>query len=188
MYKILKEIYSTSPYLKYKNQTEFNLTTDGRDTYGEITQKGTDDLVRHFKKHFNNNTVFYDLGSGLGKMVLHIGLQYDIKKSIGIELSKERYQGAIDLKEKYAKNNTNIQFHLKSFLDYNLSDATVIYMDNTCMSHEMNEIIYNKLPKGCLLLYKKCFDVAFIPQNKQNQIKDLVDRTYNQKNITWLIK
>ena len=188
MNKILKEIYLTSPHLLYKNQTQFNIVTEGKETYGEVTQKGTNALVNHFQKHFNNNTVFYDLGSGLGKMVLHIGLQYNIKKSIGIELSKERHQGAIDLKEKYAKNKNNIQFYCKSFLDHDLSDATVIYMDNTCYPHPINIQIFNKLPKGCLLCYKKPFSRDFIPISKQNQIKELVDRTYNQKNLSWLIK
>ena len=76
----LIKIYKTSPYLEYKNKTEFNKSTIGSNVYGEITQNGTNDLVKHFKSYFNSNTVFYDLGSGLGKMVLHIGIQYEIKK------------------------------------------------------------------------------------------------------------
>ncbi len=35
-------------------------------------------------------------------MVLHIGIQYEVKKSIGIEYSEERHQGAIDLQKQYA--------------------------------------------------------------------------------------
>ena len=99
MNEIIKKIYKTSPYLKYKNKTDFkSIWPSARDAgvYGELTQKGGDQIVKKFKKHFNKDTIFYDLGSGLGKTVLHYGLQYGIKKSVGIEYSKERHQAAID--------------------------------------------------------------------------------------------
>ena len=38
-------------------------------TYGEATQKGVESLVKFFKDYFNQIPLFYDLGSGLGKMV-----------------------------------------------------------------------------------------------------------------------
>ena len=121
-------------------------------------------------------------------MILHIGIQYNIKESIGIELSKERHQCAIDLKNKCAPNQNNIKFYCKSFLDHDLSNATVIYMDNTCYPHPIMEQIYEKLPKGCLILYKKLFSPEFIPYSEQNEIKDLVNRTYSQTNIAWIVK
>ena len=37
------------------------------------------------------------------------------KKSIGIEFSKERHEHAINSKEKYAQENTNIKFFNESF-------------------------------------------------------------------------
>ena len=189
MKKTINEIYSVSPYKKgYKNNTKFNIKTEGSDVYGEVTQEGTDNLVKRFYGSFDENCVFYDLGSGIGKMVLHIGMQYKIKKSIGIELSKERHQGAINLKEQYAKDNNNIEFYCKSFLNHNLSDATVIYMDNTVYPKNICESIYKLLPKGCLVLYKKPFDSKFLPGDKQNKIKGLVKRTYDQNDLYWAIK
>ena len=130
--KTLEEMYKTSPYSsQFRNKTEFDENKVGKSTYGEITQIGTDNIVKKFKNYFNSNTVFYDLGSGLGKMVIHIGLEYNIKKSVGIEYSKERHKGAIHLKKKYAKDSNNIKLICGNFLKNNISDATVIYIDNT---------------------------------------------------------
>lgn len=182
----LIKIYKTSPYLEYKNKTEFNESIVGSNTYGEITQKGTNDLVKHFKSYFNSDTVFYDLGSGLGKMVLHIGIQYEIKKSIGIEYSEERHQGAIDLQKQYASKYNNIQFYKGNFLTHNLSDATVVYVDNTCLESKLMKKLYSKFPKNCLILYKKQF--SFLSKEVQNVEQNLIERTYNQKILRWVIK
>jgi len=184
---ILNKIYSTNPYTSsLKNKTKFNPITQGSDIYGEVTKKGTNDLVNYFKDYFNENTIFYDLGSGLGKMVLHIGLKYNIKKSIGIELSKERYQGAIDLKNQYAPNHINIEFYRKSYFTHNIKDANIIYCDNTAMEKDLNIKIYNLIPSGCLYLFKR--NDWGLDKNKYRIEKYLVDRTYGQKKLCWLIK
>tara|TARA_Y100000361_G_C11113784_1_gene319156 strand:+ start:46 stop:624 length:579 start_codon:yes stop_codon:yes gene_type:complete len=186
--EILDKIYETCPYKKeYRNITYFDKKIHGSGTYGEVTKNGTDAIVKQFRGSFDKDCVFYDLGSGLGKMNLHIGLQYGVKKSIGIELSRERHRAAIENKEKFCPNNDKIEFHCKSFLDHDLSDATVVYMDNTCYPHEINEKIYNKLSKGCLLLYKKGFTRDFLNGRKQNKIKNLVERTYRQSGLIWII-
>lgn len=182
---ILKDIYAISPH-PYKNLTVFNPQRDGKDTYGEITQKGTNDLVNHFKKYFNKDTIFYDLGSGLGKMVLHIGMQYNVKKSIGIELSKERYEAAIEIKNKYAKEYNNIEFYNKSLFYCDITDATVIYCDNTVFNADQNQKLYSSIPTGCLFLFKR--RLQFKNNIEYEKIYDLVERTYFQTELSWLIK
>tara|TARA_Y100000385_G_scaffold287717_1_gene352555 strand:+ start:1474 stop:2046 length:573 start_codon:yes stop_codon:yes gene_type:complete len=184
--KTLEEIYQTSPYLQFKNKTHFNKKKVGKSTYGEITQIGTNNIVEKFKDYFNTNTVFYDLGSGLGKMVIHIGVEYGVKKSIGIEYSKERYEGALFLKESFAKEHNNIEFHCGNYILHDLSDATVIYLDNTCFPDEIFLRMYEGLTKGCLILYKKTIRKGLIPN--QNIIKDLAVRTYKQNDLMWTIK
>ena len=184
--KTLEEIYQTSPYLQFKNKTHFNKKKVGKSTYGEITQIGTNNIVEKFKDYFNTNTVFYDLGSGLGKMVIHIGVEYGVKKSIGIEYSKERYEGALFLKESFAKEHNNIEFHCGNYTLHDLSDATVIYLDNTCFPDEIFLRMYEGLTKGCLILYKKTIRKGLIPN--QNIIKDLAVRTYKQNDLMWTIK
>ena len=112
----LYELYKLHPKGRYRNKTHFPLEV-GTDIYGEVIKLGTDNLINHFPSYFNPSTVFYDLGSGLGKMVIHIGLQCNIKKSIGIEFSKERYEASLFLKEKFTQDTNNIHFINQSYFN-----------------------------------------------------------------------
>jgi len=178
----LNEIYKLTPYLEYKNKTEFK--EEYADVYGEITKNGTNGIVKHFKEHFNKDTVFYDLGCGLGKMVIHIGLQYKPKKSCGIELSKERIKGANDLKEKHCKDNNIISFIEGDFFKNDLKDATVVYIDNTAMTRELTQKIVDFLPKGCLFICRKKPNFT----DTETLIGEQFLSTYNTKKIHFLIK
>ena len=184
MVNILNNLYSTKSK-DYPNKTFFN-SEDGSSLYGEVTQKGTDNLVKYFDNYFNKDTVFYDLGSGLGKMVIHIGLKYGVKKSVGIELSKERYQAAMFLKEKYAPTNNNILFYNTSFYKYDLKDATIIYIDNTTSTSEANIKILSQIPSGCLYIFKA--SRGYFKEIDYKTEQNLVERTYNQSQISWFIK
>jgi SAM-dependent methyltransferase len=180
--QILNEIYGQTPYLEYRNKTEFKKEYSA--TYGEVTKESTNTIVNQFKEHFNENTVFYDLGCGLGKMVIHVALQYNPKKSCGIELSKERLKGANDLKEKHCKDNKIISFIEGDFFSNDFSDATVVYIDNTAMSHDITKKIIDNLKKGCLFICRKKPD--FI--ETEELIGEKFKTGYNKPDIHFLIK
>ena len=185
MKELLKNVYELSPYKKgVKNTTSFDEEKVGSPVYGEITQRGTEALLEKFSEYFNKNTVFYDLGSGLGKMVAHVGLVSE-SKSIGIEYSEQRHSGATIMQETFLKNHNNISFKNGNVLDFDLSDATVIYMDNTVFPENIELNIYNNLSSGCLMLYKKKLKNITEEQNYDN---NLVERTYHQSGICWIIK
>jgi hypothetical protein len=185
MKELLKNVYELSPYKKgVKNTTSFDEEKVGSPVYGEITQRGTEALLEKFSEYFNKNTVFYDLGSGLGKMVAHVGLVSE-SKSIGIEYSEQRHSGATIMQETFLKNHNNISFKNGNVLDFDLSDATVIYMDNTVFPDNISLEIYKKVNVGCLMLYKKKIKGLEEEQNYQN---DLVERTYHQRGLYWMTK
>ena len=146
----IDEIYSQSPYEKdYINKTNLKDVNESySDVYGEVTKNGVENMLIEFKDFFNKDTVFYDLGCGLGKMVLHIGLKHNIKKSCGIELSNERFKGALELKEKYAKEKNNIEFLKEDYFKCDLSDANVVYFDNTAM-YDIIHIQSIIIPRKC---------------------------------------
>ena len=152
--ELLSIIYSMESHVNtdYFNKTKFGVGV-GSTTYGEITYDGVESLVKYFKKHFNDRTVFYDLGCGLGKMVTQIGLKYGVKKSCGIEYSKERYKGCMD-NLRLCKNYVgNIKFIEGSYWDMDFGDATIIYCDDTVIiSTEDRERLHSLAPKGCLVL------------------------------------
>lgn len=87
----------------------------------------------------DNNTVFYDLGSGTGKAVLACAMVYPVKNSIGIELLPELHQEACNRTKQlasiknYKEQAQKIKFILGSFLEVNLNDATLIFINATTL-------------------------------------------------------
>jgi len=149
----LKKIYSVETFKIY-NKTEFDRETVGSEGYGETGYESIDELVEFFREHFNDETVFYDLGSGIGKIVFHIGLKYNLKKACGIEFSKERHSKAEQLKVEYEIDD-NVTFINDNILDCDISDATVIYIDNTLFPTKIDSEIYKLIPPNCLVLTRK---------------------------------
>jgi SAM-dependent methyltransferase len=182
--KKIGEIYAVSPYYnkEYVNKTKFKDEYSAE--YGEVTKYSTNAIVNNFKKYFNQDTVFYDLGCGLGKMVLHVALQYKPKKSCGIELSKERIKCANYLKEKYCKDNNTISFVEGDFFNNDFSDATVVYVDNAVMSNEVTKKIIDILPKGCLFISRR--KPMFIESESLNDTK--FKTSYGNSTLYFLIK
>lgn len=179
--KTLHEIYAINPYeKKYRNKTVFN--PEYHELYGEVTYQSTEAIVNQFKEHFNNQTVFYDMGSGLGKMVVHIGLKYNAKKSCGVELSAERMAAANEIKDKYCSGN--VIFIEDDFFKVDISDATVLYVDNTAMPTPLTLRLFEMLPKGCLFICRRNCRELNLTETKSVSLKT----TYGKNNIFHTIK
>ena len=184
----LKEIYSISELSpNYYNKTHF---VKGRHSvYGEVTEESTNGIVEYFKKYFDNDCVFYDLGCGLGKMVVHIGLQYNIKKSCGIEFSKERVSCANYIKETYCNENNTISFIEGDFLKIDIGDAKVVYCDNTMYDEETTFNIIENLPKNCLFICRTpSFNKKYNYMISNKALNENFKTTYGSKKIFYLIK
>lgn len=161
---MISDIYKID-YTKIYNKTEFDRDNVGSSVYGETGFDSIESIVKEFTSFFNENTVFYDIGSGLGKIVYHIGLKYNVKKSCGIEYSKERYDYSLKIRENFNIKADNITFLNDNVLDCNILDATVIYTDNTAFPKNINDSIYKIIPKGCLVISRNFFKDAM--QNKE---------------------
>lgn len=85
----------------------------------------------------NENTVFYDLGSGTGKAVIACGMVFPVQKSIGIELFPELYSHSCQQVEQlaaikqYERQAKRIEFRLGDFIEADLNDATLIFINST---------------------------------------------------------
>lgn len=84
-------------------------------------------------------TVFYDLGSGVGKAVIACAMVFPVKKCIGIELFQSLHETARDLQQQLVSNpqyhtqaNT-IQFIQANYLTFDFSDATYIFINATAL-------------------------------------------------------
>ena len=85
----------------------------------------------------DEQTVFYDLGCGVGKAVLACAMVYPINKSVGIEILPQLYFNAcrqVDYLAQlpnYAEQAKKIEFILGDFLEVNLDEATIIFINST---------------------------------------------------------
>lgn len=138
------------------------IKSGGIPTYGEITLDGIRCIM--CKIYNKQNKIFYDLGSGIGKMVIYSKLKYSFKKVIGVELSVERHKIAnIALNRlKKIKKINNIKLINNNLLKVDLSNADVIYISNLCFTKELINLIEckfnNELKKGTIIFSSQKLD------------------------------
>lgn len=154
MNAFLDQIYSIrwQEGMRAKNKGEKN-TKEGNLLYGEITRAGVRNLITALSpEYLNTNSVFYDIGSGVGKVVLHINEIVGCQ-TIGIEMSKGRVEKAKELQLLVPRKK--VTFINDTFQNCDMSDATVIYIDSTVMNEKVLKQLLEKVPKGCLLISSK---------------------------------
>jgi len=116
-------------------------------TYGELTPRGVQRLLNVLQ--FKESDVFCDLGSGVGKVVLQVAMAVSLKKCIGVELVESRCRSAKTVLRTAQGQGLikakRVSFRCESFLDSNISDATVVYMCSTCYSTNLMRRIVRKI-------------------------------------------
>ncbi len=108
----------------------------GSPVYGEITYSSLNKLLSYLQ--LSEKDVVYDLGSGVGKVVIYMALATPVRKAIGIELSESRHQ---DAKKAFANARAltkelagRCEFLNDDLTVVNLSNASVIYTCSTAFS------------------------------------------------------
>lgn len=120
------------------------------------------------------DTVFYDLGSGIGKAIFACAMVYPVQKSVGVELLPELHDAACKKKNELALNPNYIEqaktidFILGDFLEVDLNEATMIFINSTTLLGAVWETLcmrLNNLPKLRIVIStsKKIISHDFIP-------------------------
>jgi len=111
-------------------------------TYGEILYPSVNKVIGYLD--INENDVFYDLGSGIGKVPLQFFLKTPVKKAYGVEASKKRNDHAIRVYEhlklefpELFKTGRQLGCMESNFLEADITDATIIYTCSTCFNEEL---------------------------------------------------
>ena len=126
----------------FENTDGFALSREARSTsdameytYGEIDFVSFIALLSLTKP--NSKTLFYDLGSGVGKAVLACAMVFDVQKSCGIELFSPLHNAACERKKwlarspQYHDTARRVRFIQDNFLQADFSDATLIFINAT---------------------------------------------------------
>lgn len=123
--------------------------------YGEILFSSISEILKRVQMERQGMKVFYDLGSGTGKVVLAAALLQRFNKCVGIEILDDRYSLSVELKNKYdlskaeiVSENRDLYVELPDlvylnvdlcYMDY--SDADCIFCNSTYFSSKMIEAI-----------------------------------------------
>jgi precorrin-6B methylase 2 len=145
MLSLLKEISTSANAYAFGTSDVIQDTNKNVDTtYGEMMEEGVSLILS--KLTLTEQDVFLDLGSGTGRVVLQVFLEKNIK-SIGIEFIEKRYRMAEEslcqLNEKI--NASKVHFIKGDFFTENWSNATCVFMCNTCFTEEVMDKIMARL-------------------------------------------
>lgn len=148
----------------------------GHPQYGEIPY----DSAAHILSDLNitKQDVFYDLGSGVGKLVLQVYLTTPVKRSVGIELSPTRWKIAEASQNQAAKDDHMVAGRELSFLHQNirqvpLTDATVCFLSGIAFPAPLIQFIMDRL--AGLEHEVKVISVLSLPEHKNFKLV----KTYN---------
>lgn len=135
-------------------------------TYGEVLPESIPILFEIFQKHAPLTKItmahknFYDLGCGIGKVVIGFTYLNSYIKTTGIEIVPERIQMANEALSRTRETSikSRIEFYCISMLDdsVNYSNACWIWVSNLSFDKDINTLLFEKLAKetkkGCLIV------------------------------------
>lgn len=119
-------------------------------TYGEVLPQSVDQLLDQVP--LTEEDVFYDLGSGLGKLAIQVFLKSSARKVYGVEILPNLHEYAVSASLKmraelpmFHSGGRVLTFILGSFLDVPLVDATVVLVASPCFSPAMMQALEKKI-------------------------------------------
>lgn len=110
--------------------------------YGEISISG----VYKLNSELKTGKVFYDVGSGNGKLVLQMSLISNFDKYVGIEISKIRHLYALEINKSLSLDVTFIN---DDVLNVDLSDADFVFINDIMFDDKLTNSIVDRIPSGC---------------------------------------
>lgn len=166
------------------------------DTYGELTPAGAQVLFKHPEFHLVPTDTFYDLGSGLGRLVMEAALVGDVSRAVGVELSEGRsrlacegfanvvteLKGAVPPSSFTGAEISNIQGDITKV---DVSSATAVYVCSLCfrpaLLAELEKHLAAQLPRGARVASLKEFPgkVSKLRSNQRLLLKGTTDLEFS---------
>jgi hypothetical protein len=134
-----------------------NASENSNLTYGELKTESIPILYEIYSRYAPLSNIissyrnFYDLGSGIGKIVLGLTALNSSLKGVGIEVISERVQQANTALQRLRDTSIKqrVEFVCLSFLDdsINYSNACWIFISNLCLSDDTAQQLTEKLER-----------------------------------------
>lgn len=136
--------------------------TEKASVYGEVTPSGARQLFQAMglANEKAAGAVFYDLGSGAGRLVAQAWLELPDARAVGIELAPTRHAAAVRSWRSVVAESPELwqlgrspllqeeggpEFRLGSMLETDLGDATHVYVSSVCFGKELMEALWSRL-------------------------------------------
>jgi 16S rRNA G966 N2-methylase RsmD len=132
---------------------------DSAYTFGTLSKEGLYDILLKSKEYNKTlkNLTFLDIGSGDGRVVIW-AVEQGIKRSLGVELSKSRYNLSLEYKKRLKEDMKNkIDFYNDDILNFDIknNNIDIIYISSLCMPkhliHKITEKLSKETKKGTII-------------------------------------
>lgn len=127
------------------------------DVYGEITRNGVETLAIKLQQNIKENSSeleFIDLGSGKGKLVLHLSLITNFKWYTGVELCQNKHRESLIISES-SRITDKITLLNDDMFNLELSKFDVVFFNDVCYRESLRINLFRLLKPGCIVVTSK---------------------------------
>jgi hypothetical protein len=158
---IIDELYKDYPLIKYRKnnyynkdyiklQSEIELEKKGfYDNYDEMNYETVNNIIIQISDKITEKDIFYDLGSGLGKLIKQFYFNTICQKLVGIEYNNILYNISLTIKNKVnIENGKEICYYQKNICEADINEATIIYfgiINNKGANPTEDDILINNI-------------------------------------------
>jgi 16S rRNA G527 N7-methylase RsmG len=121
--------------------------------YGELLMTGVEQLSDFItsiattnKNKISQSDFFLDVGSGYGKLLIHLSLINDFGKLFGVEKDLDKYEFSKNLKSEFQANN--VIFINDDIKNIDVSKVNWIFMNDVLFSKEDSQYVFDNAKPG----------------------------------------
>lgn len=152
------------------------ITSDSKFVYGEIRKAGVETIYKEISEYSGLDT-FVDVGSGTGKICLHMSMISNFENIVGIEIVTGRHLYAIEFQQNLGRDFDNVIFLNDDILKIEFERPCVVFTNDVCFPNQLTKIIWDSLPVGSHFISYK---------NLGNSVKEIyLDVTWQLKPGRW---
>lgn len=148
------------------------INSDRKFVYGEIRKAGVETIYKEISEYDGLDT-FVDVGSGTGKICLHMSMISNFENIVGIEIVTGRHLYAIELQQNLGRDFDNVTFLNDDILKIEFERPCVVFTNDVCFPNQLTKIIWDSLPVGSHFISCK---------NLGNSVKEI------NLNVTWQLE
>ena len=144
--------------------------------YGEIRKAGVETIYKEISEYSGLDT-FVDVGSGTGKICLHMSMISNFENIVGIEIVTGRHLYAIEFQQNLGRDFDNVTFLNDDILKIEFERPCVVFTNDVCFPNQLTKIIWDSLPVGSHFISCK---------NLGNSVKEIyLDVTWQLEPSRW---